>query len=144
MKCEPVIAGEFAKKVMPLIENCRQTIDVCVFDWRWYASDPGAICQLFNAAIVRAVRRGVKVRAIVNSEQIAAALRSNGVEVKRIVSAHLMHCKIMIIDHDIVISGSHNYTQSAFTDNFELSLILSEGFDSQAIQDFYQRLFNQN
>lgn len=144
MKVEPIIAGDFPKKVIPLIESARNNIDVCVFDWRWYPNDPGATCQLFNQAVVRAVRRGVKVRAIVNNSQVATALQSVGVDVKKFTSAHLLHCKLMIFDDDIVVTGSHNYTQSAFTDNYELSVILSDGIESFPYCDFFDRLFGAN
>ncbi len=55
---ETIIGKEFPQKVIPLIEQAKTSIDIVVFDWRWYPQDPGASVQLFNQAIVRAVRRG--------------------------------------------------------------------------------------
>lgn len=126
-----ILSGsQFPKKVIPLIDNAKKSIDIVVFDWRWYPQDPGNSVQLFNQAIVRAVRRGVRVRAVVNNREILGILGSVGVLAKRLLTSRLVHCKIMIIDDNIVITGSHNYTQNAFQMNYELSVILD---DSQAL-----------
>lgn len=141
MLCEAVIASDFPKKIIPLIDEAKNSLDICVFDWRWYPSDPAGACQQFNNAIVRASKRGVKVRAIVNNDSVAQTLKSVGVETKRFRSAFLLHCKLMILDEKTVVTGSHNYTQSAFSANYELSVILSEPENIADFQQFFKNLF---
>lgn len=122
-----VISGkQFPKYVIPLIESAKEKIDIVVFDWRWYGADPGASVQLFNQTIVRAVRRGVKIRAITNARDIIDILNKQGIEAKKIISKKLMHAKLMIIDEKIAVTGSHNYTMSAFELNDELSIICDQ------------------
>ena len=141
MTCEPIIAGKFVEKVRPLIDEAVNTIDICVFDWRWYPQDPASAAQIFNAAVVRAARRGVQVRAIVNNQNVADILKECGAQTKKFVSAHLLHNKLMIIDGKTVITGSHNYTQSAFTANYELSVILNDIIGLGEIQTFFNNLW---
>jgi len=131
---QTIIGRQFPKTVIPLIESAKKTIDIIVFDWRWYPQDPGAAVQLFNQSIVRAVRRGVKVRAIANSNEIVKTLKSVGVEAKRLISVNLVHAKLMIIDSEKIIIGSHNYTQSAFQMNYEISVVLDK---PENISDFF-------
>lgn len=138
---ETIIGNEFPKKVIPLINEAKKTIDVIVFDWRWYPQDPGAQVQLFNQAVIRAVRRGVKVRVIANNDEIVRILKDNGCDAKRIATKRLVHSKLMIIDNNKVITGSHNYTQSAFQMNLELSVILNLE-ETTAFSGFFQNLFN--
>jgi len=139
---ETIIGKEFPQKVIPLIENAKKTIDIIVFDWRWYPQDPGSQVQLFNQAIVRAARRGVKVRVIANNDEIVRVLKQIGCEARRILTKKLVHCKIMIIDNETVIIGSHNYTQSAFQMNLELSVILDNLENAADFSNFFQNLFN--
>lgn len=141
MNCETIIAGDFVKKVVPLIDRCLNTLDLCVFDWRWYQNDPGAPVQLFNQSIVRAVKRGVKVRALVNNDNVMGILRSVGVDSKKFISGHLLHCKFMVLDSEVVITGSHNYTQSAFSSNYELSVILGDGVNIFDFSNFFNVLW---
>jgi len=139
---EVLIGKEFPKIVIPLIENAKKTIEIIVFDWRWYPQDPGASVQLFNQAIVRATRRGVKVRAIANNDEIVRVLNSVGCEAKKLLTTKLVHVKLMIVDDEIVIVGSHNYTESAFQMNLELSVILDPCEKIAEFSNFFTNLYN--
>ena len=138
---ETIIGKQFPKKVIPLIDSAKCSIDIIVFDWRWYPQDPGATVQLFNQAIVRSCRRGVRVRAIVNNDQILTTLNNCGVLAKRIKHKNLVHCKLMIIDNSVIIIGSHNYTQNAFNVNLEISVVLDEVDSKQEIINFFNSFY---
>ena len=138
---ETIIGKQFAEKVIPLINNAKQSIDVIIFDWRWYPQNIGCSAQLFNQAIVRAKRRGVKIKVLANSDDIIKILKEIGCEAKKIISKRLLHCKIMIIDDEIAITGSHNYTQSAFEMNYELSVILKGRENIDDIIKFFEHIF---
>jgi phosphatidylserine/phosphatidylglycerophosphate/cardiolipin synthase-like enzyme len=137
-----ILSGkQFPKEVIPLIDQSKISIDTVVFDWRWYPNDPACAVQLFNQAIVRAVRRCVKVRAIVSNNEIAKILNDCGCSAKCLITTNLVHAKLMIIDNEIVIIGSHNYTQSAFQTNFELSVILFQPNEIAEFSNFFQNLW---
>jgi phosphatidylserine/phosphatidylglycerophosphate/cardiolipin synthase-like enzyme len=138
---ETIIGKQFPEKVIPLLDNSKKSIDIIVFDWRWYPQDPGAAAQLFNQSIVRAVRRGVKVRVIANNNDIIDVLKKVGCDAKKLLTTKLVHCKLMIIDDEIVITGSHNYTQSAFQMNLELSIILPQPENISEFSNFFNSLF---
>ena len=139
-----IIGKEFPERVIPLINSAVSSIDVIVFDWRWYPQDPGASVQLFNQAILRAIRRGVKIRVIANNDEIVRVLKNEGCETKRLVTKSLVHCKVMIIDKKIMITGSHNYTESAFQMNLELSVVLDDKLAIDQSLVFFNNLFNSN
>ena len=130
---QTIIGKNYPKLVIPLIEKAVKSIKIVVFDWRWYENDPANPCQLFNASIVRARKRGVNVQACVNSNSIKSPLAQNGIDVKIPISKNLIHTKFIIIDDEILIMGSHNFSQSAFTTNFETSVIIN---DPLQINDF--------
>ena len=139
-----IIGKEFPKRVIPLINSAVSSIDIIVFDWRWYPQDPGASVQLFNQAILRAIRRGVKIRVIANNDEIINVLKSEGCETKRLITKSLVHCKVMIIDQKIMITGSHNYTESAFQMNLELSVAFDDSVAINKSLVFFNNLFNSN
>jgi len=137
-----LIGKEFPQNVIPLIDLAKKSIEIIVFDWRWYPQDPGSACQLFNQAIVRATRRGVAVRIIANNDEIIKTLNAVGCRAKKIVSQRLVHCKLMIVDSECLITGSHNYTQSAFNLNYELSVIFHDAEAALVAINFFNNLFN--
>lgn len=137
-----IISGsQFPAQVIPLIEKATKSINVVVFDWRWYPSDAGSSVQLFNQAIVRAARRGVKVCGIVNNDQIVRIFKENGCNFKKIITPKLVHCKLMVIDDEVAITGSHNYTASAFQMNLELSVVIDEADAIAGLQNFFSNIW---
>ena len=137
-----IIGSQFVKKVCPIIDQAKQTIDIIVFDWRWYALDPANPAQIFNQSIIRAVKRGVKVRVITNIVEVIDILKQQGCNVRKPITKNLIHPKVMIIDDKTIILGSHNYTQSAFTTNFEVSIVIDEIEQIQELKTFFTNLFN--
>lgn len=137
----PVVGKEFPEKVIPLIENAKQTIDIIVFDWRWYPDTPGSLAQQFNFAICNAAKRGVKIRVITNSVSILDILRKFGITAKKLNIKNLVHAKMMIIDGRLCVIGSHNYTENAFQINFEISAIISDSNEMPRFQQFFDNLF---
>lgn len=140
-RIEILIGKEFPKKVIPLLNEAQKSIDIIVFDWRWYKEKPGSATQLFNQSIVRSIRRGVCVRAITNTNQIIEILKGVGIKAKTLDTPRLVHVKMMIIDDNIVIVGSHNYTESAFQLNFELSVVLRDPESNNKFKTFFNQLY---
>jgi len=128
---EVAVGSDFPKQIIPLINDAKTTIKIIVFDWRWYPNDLGSTCQLFNRSIINASKRGVHIMALTNIGEVINVLKLNGIQAKKPLSKRLLHSKLMIIDNKIIVIGSHNYTQSAFTMNQEISIILKakNGFD---------------
>jgi len=140
-KIQTIIGSEFPTKVIPLIDQSKMSIDIVVFDWRWYPQNIGCSAQLFNQAIVRAAKRKVKVRAIANNREIISTLTNVGVHAKKIISKKLIHSKMMIIDNRTLIMGSHNYTQSAFQMNMETSLIIENDSTVGRFSEFFNNIY---
>ena len=123
---DTIIGNEFADKVIPLIKNSEKTIDIIVYDWRWYPNQIGSAIQRFNNEIVATKRRGKRIRVIANSLHVIDTLKKLNFEARGKVSSKTLHTKLMIIDGKMVILGSHNYTMNAFTINHEVSIITED------------------
>lgn len=141
LKIDIAIGRQFPKKVIPLIEQAKKEIDIIVYDWGWYPDEIGEQIQLFNNAIIRAKQKGVIVKAVVLKRLIAEILRREDIMVKRIESSKLLHTKLMIIDDEIVIVGSHNYTKNAFNINFEASVILRDEETTRKFKNYFENFF---
>jgi len=138
MQNETIIGKEYPEKVGKLIENAKSSIDILMFDWRWYKDDMAHPLQIFNQKLVRAVRRGVKIRVITNFTELVDMLNTLGFDAKVWSKANLLHSKLLIIDNEIVVSGSHNLTGNAFCSNIEISNIIY----GEALAYTYKNYFN--
>ena len=141
---EAVIGKQYPDKVIPLIEASKSSIKIIVFDWRWYPNDPGNPVQLFNQALIRAQRRGVEIKVITNIPPVVNLLNQNGCHAKKIETQKLVHPKLILIDDETMVLGSHNFTQSAFTMNFEASIIINGRENLTDFLTFFNGLYNNN
>ena len=121
-----IIGREFPQVLIPLIEEAQHSIEILVFDWRWYANEPNSNVQKFNNAILQASKRGVKVRALVNNNIMPTILQLEKLSVKRVGTKSMMHAKFIILDQKIMVSGSHNFSKNAFEFNHEVSLLVDD------------------
>ena len=141
MENEIIISREFPKKVIPLIKKAKKSIDIIVFDWGWYPDEIGEPIQIFNNAIFNANKHGVNVRAIVQKRLINAILNNLNIKAKILHSSKLLHIKLMIIDGEIAILGSHNYTKNAFNVNHEVSIIVKDQTSIEKLTEYFNNFF---
>jgi phosphatidylserine/phosphatidylglycerophosphate/cardiolipin synthase-like enzyme len=105
---QPSQAGDIAHTVVEHIDATQQTLDVAAFELD---------NQIIVEALVRAVKRGVRVRLATETDYLDAsgvkALKAVGVPVvddQR--DGALMHNKFIVFDHKAVWTGSMNFTEN--------------------------------
>ncbi|MES2382886.1 MAG: phospholipase D-like domain-containing protein [Bacteroidota bacterium] len=137
----PIISNQFPKVVIPLIDSALHSIDIIVFDWRFYKHDPANAVSLFNSAIARACARGVNVRCLVQNDGVVDSLKTLGCYARRLHSKNILHTKLLIVDNKRIIIGSHNYTQRAFSSNHEASIFVTMADLNNGFVQYFNNLF---
>jgi len=137
----PIISRDFVKIVVPLIDSALFSIDIIVFDWRFYKKEPDNPVTLFNNAIANAVDRGVNVRCLVQNAGVVNNLKQMGCKARFLNSKRILHTKLLIIDKNSVVLGSHNYTQSAFISNYEASIFVNLKDKNNALVEYFNNLY---
>eukprot|EP01118_Nematostelium_gracile_P014102 TRINITY_DN543_c0_g1_i2.p1 TRINITY_DN543_c0_g1~~TRINITY_DN543_c0_g1_i2.p1 ORF type:complete len:255 (-),score=68.55 TRINITY_DN543_c0_g1_i2:115-843(-) len=111
------------KKFYKVMESPKKSLDICVFT----ITDD----RIANI-IIAAKNRGVAVRVITDDEKAEdlgadiQTLRDNGIPVRIDHTSAHMHHKFAIIDNEVLINGSFNWTRSASTKNNENVTILDD------------------
>lgn len=136
-----IIGSDYVPKVKPIINGAKHSILILMFDWRWYRHDFSCDTSILNHAFVTAKRRGVAVRAITNYAEIVAILAEQGIEAKKWNSSKILHSKMIIVDGEIVVMGSHNFSESAMTRNAETSTILADKKIATQMTAYFESLW---
>jgi phosphatidylserine/phosphatidylglycerophosphate/cardiolipin synthase-like enzyme len=112
------------KALQTLLDTAQTSIHFLAFS---FTSD-----QL-GQALVRARAAGVEVSGVMDADQAASnigtefpAFRTVGLDVRLDGNPGQMHEKIMIIDREIVVVGSYNFTASADKSNDENLLVIDD------------------
>lgn len=110
------------EKVIHLIEQAKSRIAVAMFTW----TRPD-----FVATIVDAFHRGVDVEVFIDRRQgqgvgaeVVHTLVNAGIPVYFNRGEGLLHHKSMMVDNQILVTGSANWTRSAFKNNDDCFLVL--------------------
>ncbi len=128
-----------AFSLLPLLQNAQRSIYFMAYS---FTSDS------LGAAIRTRAAEGVTVAGVMDTEQIKSNIgteydlfKQAGLDIRPDGNAGLMHHKILIIDEEIVVTGSYNFTNSAETRNDENLVII---YDPQVAEYFlqeFQRVF---
>lgn len=118
------------------LDGAKQTIYVQAYSFT---------SKTLAAALINAQKRGVKVTVIADKSQRTdkhsqiKALQQNGIRVLFDQKPAIAHNKIMIIDKNIVITGSYNWTNAAEDRNAENLLVLHQAMIAQMYLDNFQK-----
>lgn len=110
-------------QIVTLFEEARRQVDVCVFT---VTDDRVA------KAILRAHRRGVQVRIVTDDLKAedrgsdVDRLAEAGVPVRTDQTDAHMHHKFAVFDEATLLTGSYNWTRSAFLENHENILVTGD------------------
>ena len=118
----PTAGKEALARILQLINHAKKTINIASFT----LTHP-LICD----ALISAKNRNVDLNIVLDgysakgaSRKALEQLRTQGIAVRASQGAHLLHHKLCVIDQEILITGSANWTKAAFSKNADLLLIL--------------------
>ena len=121
-----------ASGLIKQIDGAKKSIKVMAY---------GFTAKNLAEALVRAKRRGVEVSLIQdekssqNNRETLPILLAGGVEVRSDGKHAIQHNKVILIDDDIVITGSYNFTNSAEKRNAENIMIVRSNYAAKRYAD---------
>lgn len=99
-------------------------------------------------AILEARDKGIDIRIFLDRSQVKAKYSrsryfvQNGIEVRISSNSYIMHNKFAVIDNEIVITGSYNWTASAGERNDENLLVIDDNYIVDRYQDYFNNLWD--
>jgi phosphatidylserine/phosphatidylglycerophosphate/cardiolipin synthase-like enzyme len=130
-----------AGRILELLRNANQSIRFLAYSFT--ADD-------LSSAIIERANAGVSVSGVMEASQVESNIgtefdrfRSNGLDVRLDGNPANMHDKVMIIDDQIVITGSYNFSASAEHRNDENTLIIHSPEIAQEYLAEFGRIFDQ-
>lgn len=136
-----LIDGDYITKATECVKSAKEQINICAYTWKWYENAPEKAIQKFNAAICAKILKGVQVRAIIEMTQQAGYLREYGIECKILPTKRVMHTKAIQIDEKFLIVGSHNLTDRANSENYEISTLVTDISSILLFKDYFNKVW---
>jgi len=110
--------------------------------------------NLFLDVIKDRVKRDVKVWLIIDyyprpgmayKENLytALVLMDHGVYARYLRNSRVCHAKVVIVDQEIAIAGSHNWTTNSLKRNLEVSIMIKDREEVKRLIEEFDKLFNE-
>lgn len=133
-----IINDEYKNKFIELVKNSKHSILGFIYHDSLFSSVNGSAIDSYILELRQAKTRGVDIQILCNSDQQVEKLRKHSIPSKRVIGYKTMHSKAFCFDNNILLVGSHNFTENAVSVNLEMSAILT---DQESIQKFV-KFFN--
>ena len=130
-----LLSDQFVHGVSRFIDGATQRVDVCVFHMT--VPRPGESTHKLLDALADAKARGVSVRVLLDQDRASDPYRStiinsaartwlssHGIPCRVDTAERLLHSKFVVIDGDLAVVGSHNWTKTSLVRMEDLSLVI--------------------
>ena len=146
---------DFFTIVHELITNAEKSVDVVLYQSRFYIRYPNSKSNVLITDLADASKRGVKVRAVLelagwnieNSEQnrdVWALLGESGVELYFDPAERTSHSKLIMVDGRYVVVGSSNWSYYSLDRNHEANVVISSTRVAGRFAEFFEGVIDES
>ncbi len=156
-----LIAGnEYADRVLSLLKSAKKRIYVSMYVMRYSPTRSYSVENIYIKALIDRYKRGVDVKIVLDAsrewskkrqslsgprseknDNAFNALKNAGVPVIYDSMEQTMHAKTIVIDDELCIIGSTNWSYSALKKNVEFSVLIKSKSQTQKMIDHFNRLW---
>lgn len=149
-----LIGKEYVPTICELIKNAKSNIKILMYHWGYYARQNDIPAQKITNALIASQHKGISVQVLLHcgspgdnlkqkNLETHNNLRARNIDCKFYKSSGTMHAKLVIIDNQIAIVGSHNFSRKSFQNNIEISTMVDDIEDIQRLKKYYDIIWSQ-
>jgi phosphatidylserine/phosphatidylglycerophosphate/cardiolipin synthase-like enzyme len=144
---------EYLGTALVLIKNAKESINLSTFKLERTEKARGRnIEQIFQALLEKA-KQGLKIRVLFNwhddKKSIAKTnlsagqwLKGQGIEVRHLRNNRCCHAKILSVDKERALIGSHNISVKSLESNFEISYLIDNKDNVINLDNIFMRSYS--
>ena len=146
-----VVDTQYFQVAKRMIHEAKHSVQVMMFEMGYYDEHPDTPSNLLIKELVLAKKRGVKVEVILEAKEgedratkrnrhTGKVLSDGGVEVVYDSLSKTTHAKFMVVDGELSLLGSTNWTYYALTDNNEASVLIRSKEVARPLIEYFNRV----
>lgn len=140
---------DYYSKLLELLNNTNRSVYIIMYVVKYDPKETQDPVNVILRKLVELHLRGVNVKIIIDDETLnnypetIEYLLANNIPVKLDESKNkVTHAKIVVIDEEIVLIGSHNWTESALSYNHETSLLVQSRDLAKQVINYFNSIWN--
>ena len=146
-----VLDAQYFQVAKKMIQEAKHSVQVMMFEMGYYDEHPNTPSNVLIKELIRTKKRGVKVEVILElregedrttkrNHHTGKILSEGGVEVIYDSLSKTTHAKLMVVDGQLALLGSTNWTYYALTNNNETSVLVRSKEVAKAFTDYFNRV----
>ena len=146
-----VTDAQYFPAAKKMIQEAKRSVQVMMFEMGYYDEYPNTPSNLLIKELIAAKKRGVKVEVILEAREgedqtternryTGKILSKGGVEVIFDSLSTTTHAKVMVVDGQITLLGSTNWTYHALTKNHEVSVLIRSKEVAKEFIDYFNKV----
>ncbi len=146
-----VTDAQYFQVAKKMIQEAKSSIQVMMFEMGYYDQHLNTPSNLLIRELIDAKKRGVKVEVILEvregkdrtterNRQTGKILSHGGVEVTYDSLSKTTHAKWMVVDGQLALLGSTNWTYYALTNNNEVSVLIRSKEVARELLNYFNRV----
>jgi len=149
---EVLIDRRYMQRVPGLIEGAQDCVRVAMFQMMLKGKTAKGSSRELGIKLAAKALEGKDVRVLINvcpgGSRIAAInrdaaewLRERKVSVRCLGPSRVCHAKLVVVDEELAVVGSHNWGVSALMRNFEVSVVIRDTGEVSKIVEYFDTLW---
>lgn len=144
--------NQFISQALALIDTAKSSVDISTFKAEVTSKPRGKRLLAFFEKLYEKKSQGIRVRFLINAHDdhritpktnLSAVnnLKNHKIEVRTLYHNRCCHAKIILVDTDKAIIGSHNLSVKSCHNNFEVSYLVFDPVNICYLQAIFDRVF---
>ncbi|GAH62201.1 unnamed protein product [marine sediment metagenome] len=137
------------------LARARHEIRILMYRIQRKISFGKAAGNIFLAALMKKKQEGVRIKVMADIERRGGIsykenlytcqdLVEGGIECRELKNSRVCHAKVVIIDRETALIGSHNWTANSFKRNLEVSVKIDEGGEVARLIREFDKIFEES
>jgi len=150
---EVITNEEYFPRVHQILREAKDSIQVMMFKACYYEKYPDSPSNILIRDLINAHQRGIKVEVILErgspkwkstkeNEKAGRILSEKGINVVYDFPFITTHSKMLIIDSNVSIVGSTNWSFYSLTHNNEVSVIIKSEEVAKELQNYFKKIWS--
>ncbi len=131
-----------------VLQNADDSIHMIEFELKYYPTYPNSNEMDLLRDLVNAADRGVEVKIVTDqfytNDAAVQFLKQNGVNIKYDSSKITTHSKLIIIDGEIVMIGSTNWSYYSIDKNHESNVLIRSKELAEEFESYFMEIWNES
>jgi phosphatidylserine/phosphatidylglycerophosphate/cardiolipin synthase-like enzyme len=148
---QPVTDAQYFDVAKKMIQEAKSSIRVMMYEMVYYNKHPNSPSNILMRELINAKKRGVHVEVILevregedrttkNNRLSGKILSEGGVEVIYDLLLKTTHAKLMVVDMEVILLGSANWTFAGLTKNHEVSVLIRSKEVAKELIDYFNQV----